>query len=131
MPRQAAQLLDSVIAVCEQEAGRVEVGAGGVAAAAPSACFPSTGYDNVIAGSASKAPQSMMKEVDKHTMLLSLVLVNPRKRCSAEHVSLTSSFLNAQRRWKSNDCTHDSMLLRRLSQMEKVVQVPLKHLRNT
>ena len=79
MPKQAGQLLESLIALCEQSVQEVGVGVGVVALAAPSARFPSTGYDNLIAGSTGTHTRHLMKEVDKQTMLTSLVLVMSTK----------------------------------------------------
>ena len=82
MPQQACRLLESLIALCQQDAQQVQVGdgVGGVALAAPSARFPSTGYDNIMAGGTSAThTRHLVKEVDKQTMLTSLLLVDFRK----------------------------------------------------
>ena len=81
MHQQAGQLLESLIALCEQDSQQVQVGVGvgAVARAAPSARFPSTGYDNLIAGSSGAHTRHLVKEVDKQTMLTSLVLVKYTK----------------------------------------------------
>jgi len=77
MPQQAAQVLDSLIGFCEQDVEPITLPGGNIAASAPCARFPSTGYSNLASsvGATRAQIQEVMKEMDKVSTIASLVLV--------------------------------------------------------
>ncbi len=124
MPKQAGQLLESLIALCEQGVQEVGVGVGVVALAAPSARFPSTGYDKQLNRRMYRNAHPTFNERsgqanDAHLPcsgnVYEVKLIQTCFTCYYDH-----------RRWKCHVCTRGLISWKRVCQKEIVMQMLFK-----